>query len=184
MKDKKVKEIMIPLSDYATVSEDDTLETAIRELKAAQKDTKHIHKHRAVLAYDKDGNITGKISFACILHALEPKYRQLEHHSNSNALGLSRFGLDDEYLNSLVENYSLWDETLDELVKKASKLKIKEIMYSLSDGEYVDEDVPVSEAIHQFILGCRQSLLVVKNEKVVGILRLPELFNLVYDVLE
>ena len=73
MKEKKIKEVMIPLSDYATISEDETLEHAIRELTEAQKDTKYTRKHRAVLAYDKDNNITGKLSIRSIFKALEPK---------------------------------------------------------------------------------------------------------------
>lgn len=183
MKDKKVKEVMIPLSDYATVSEDETLAAAIRELKESKKATKYTRTHRAVLAFDKDNNITGKVSFACIIQALEPKYRQLEHHSNSSKIGLSRFGLDDDFLNSM-ENHSLWDETLEELVKKASKLKVKDIMYTPSNGEYVDENLPLGEAVHQFILGCHQSLLVVSDDEVVGVIRLADLFDLVSELLE
>jgi len=175
---------MIPLSDYETMSEDDTLADAIKILKKAQCDTQCHHKHRAVLVYDKNNNITGKVSIRCILKALEPKYRQFEHPDPVDAIGLSRFGFNNEFLNSLLENFSLWDETLDELVQKASKLKIKKIMYAPSNGEYVDQNATVAEAVHQFILGCHQSLLVQKKEKVVGIIRLADIFDLVCDILE
>lgn len=184
MKEKKVKEVMIPLSDYATVSEDETLGHAIKELKEARNDAKYTRKHRAVLAFDKDSNITGKLSFRCIFKALEPKYRQFEHSENLGSIGLSRFGFNEDFLASLLDNFNLWDETLEELVKKASKLKIKDIMYTPSNGEFVDEDAPVAEAVHQFILGCHQSLLVVKKEQVVGVIRLVDLFDLVGDILE
>lgn len=182
MKDKKVKEIMIPLSDYATISEEETLANAIKVLKQSRNNTKYNHRHRAVLAYDKDNRITGKLSIRCILKALEPKYRQFEHPKNIGNIGLSRFGFNNEFLHSLLDNFNLWDETLEELVKKASKLKVKDIMYTPSSGEYVDEDAPVAEAVHQFILGCHQSLLVLKKDKVVGIIRLPDLFDLVCDI--
>ncbi len=184
MKEKKVKEVMIPLSDYATISEDETLKNAISELKEARKDTKYTRKHRAILAFDSDNSITGKVSFRCIFKALEPKYRQFEHPENGSGVNLSRFGFNDDFLSSLLENYSLWDETLDELVKKASKIKVKDIMYTPTPGtgEYVDEDAPVAEAVHQFILGCHQSLLVTKNRKVVGVIRLADLFDLVSDL--
>ncbi|MFH2059738.1 MAG: CBS domain-containing protein [Pseudomonadota bacterium] len=184
MKDKKVKEVMIPLSDYATVSEEDNLATAIKVLKEARDDTKYKYKHRAVLVYDKDNNISGKMSLRCILKALEPKYRQFEHPDSNGSIGLSRFGFNNDFLTSLLENLSLWDETLEELVKKASKLKVKTLMYSPSNGEYVDEDAPITEAVHQFILGCHQSILVMKKDKVVGILRLSDVFDLVCEILE
>ena len=183
MKDKKVKEIMIPLSDYATVSEEDTVVHAIKALKSAQNDTKYKYKHRAVLVYDNNKQISGKMSMFDIIKALEPKYRHFEHTDNTGRMGLSRFGLSHEFLNSLIENFSLWDETLEELVKKASKLQVKEVMYTPTDGEYVDEDTPVAEAVHQFILGCHQSLLVRKENKIVGIVRLTDIFNLVSDIL-
>ncbi|MCP3875966.1 MAG: CBS domain-containing protein [Desulfobacteraceae bacterium] len=184
MIDKKVKEVMIPLSDYATVSEDETLAIAIKELRDSKKDTKYTRKHRAVLAFDKDNNITGKLSFRCIFKAMEPKYRQFEHPENIGSIGLSRFGFNEDFLSALVENFSLWDETLEELVKKASKVKIKDVMYSPQNSEYVDQDSPVAEAVHQFILGCHQSLLVTKDTEVVGIIRLADLFDQVCDILE
>lgn len=184
MRDKKVHEVMISISDYATVSEDDTLARAIKELKKARDDNRYKYKHRAVLAYGKDGNITGKVSMRCILKALEPKYRQFEHPDDTGSIGLSRFGFSNKFLVSLLEDLSLWDETLEELVKKAANLKVKNIMYTPSNGEYVDEDAPVAEAVHQFILGCHQSLLVLKGGRVVGVIRLSDLFDLVSEILE
>ena len=183
MKEKKAKEIMIPISDYANVSEEDSVVHAIKTLKKAQNDPKHKYKHRAVLVYDNNKHIAGKMSMFDILRALEPKYRKFEHTDNTGRIGLSRFGLSHEFLNSLKETFSLWDETLDELVKKASKLQVKEVMYTPTKGEYVDEDTPVAEAVHQFILGCHQSLLVLKNNKVVGVIRLIDIFNLVSEIL-
>jgi len=184
MRDKKVKEVMIPLSDYATVSEDDTLSDAIKILKTARDDTTYKYKHRAVLVYNKEKKVTGKVSLRCVLKALEPKYRQFEHPENIGSIGLSRFGFNEDFLNSLLENLSLWDETLEELAIKASKLQVKTIMYTPSNSEYVDADSPIAEAVHQFILGCHQSLLVLKEDKVVGILRLSDVFELVSDILK
>ncbi|CCK80107.1 CBS domain-containing protein [Desulfobacula toluolica] len=183
MKDKQVKEVMIPLSDYATVSEEETLVNAIKELQQSRNNTQLNHKHRAVLVYGKDNQITGKLSIRCILKALEPKYRQFEHPESIGNIGLSRFGFNNDFLKSLLDNFNLWDETLEELVKKASKLKVKNVMYTPSSGEYVDENAPISEAVHQFILGCHQSLLVLKEDKVVGIIRLPDIFDLVCEIL-
>lgn len=175
---------MIPLSNYETISEDGTLADAIKILKKAQYDTVCHYKHRAVLVYDKNNEVTGKVSIRCILKALEPKYRQFEHPEPADTIGLSRFGFNNDFLNSLLENFSLWDETLGELVKKSANRKIKDIMYTPSNGEYVEQDATVAEAVHQFILGCHQSLLVLDKGKVVGIIRLADIFDLVCDILE
>ena len=184
MKDRQVKSIMIPLTDYATVSENESLAFAIKVLKEAQGDKRYKYKHRAVLVYDEAGNICGKLSMRDILKALEPKYRQFGQATHAESFGLSRFGFSNDFLNSLLINYSLWDETLEELVKKTRNLKVKEVMYTPSLGEYVDQDAPLAEAVHQFILGCHQALLVLKNDKVVGVLRLSDLFDMVVKAIK
>ena len=99
-------------------------------------------------------------------------------------MGLSRFGLSCDFVHSLVENYNLWDESCDTLVVKAKKRKVKDIMHSPQEGEYVNEDVLIPEAIHQFILGHHQSLLVMnKQDKVIGILKLTDIFTLICDLM-
>ncbi len=184
MKDKKVKELMIPLSDYATVGESDTLAQAIKALKTAQADTKFIHKHRAVLVFDQDNKIVGKLGYRGILKALEPKYRQFEHAEDTGTIGLSRFGFNYDFLHSLVDRLALWDESMESLVKQAAGLKVGEVMSTPSKGEYVNPEAPVAEAVHQFILGCHQSLLVGKEKNVVGIIRLADIFDLVSDLVK
>ncbi|WDP92925.1 MAG: CBS domain-containing protein [Desulfobacter sp.] len=184
MKARNVSEFMIPLSDYATVSQDATLADAIRALKAAQSDTKFRHKHRAVLALGKGDTVVGKLGIREILKSLEPKYRQFEHSEDAGCIGLSRFGFNNDFLTSLVDKLELWDETMEELIAKAGRLRVKDIMYSPSQGEYVDQDAPIAEAVHQFILGCHQSLLVLDGDTVVGILRLADIFDLVCELTE
>jgi CBS domain-containing protein len=184
MHTKKVKEVMIPLNEYAIVNENETLEKAIKILYQSQKKiSPDAYKHRAILAYDETGTITGKVSELDILRALEPKYSQFGHTDHLAKMGLSRFGLSNDFLRSLIENYNLWDESFEFLVENAKNRKVKEIMYSPQEGEYVDEDIPIPEAIHQFILGHHQSLLVVKQDKVVGILRLTDIFKLICDLI-
>ncbi|WDP86762.1 MAG: CBS domain-containing protein [Desulfobacter sp.] len=184
MKARKVNELMIPLSDYATVLEDAFLADAIKALKTAQSDTKFQYKHRAILVLDPGNNVVGKLGIREILKALEPKYRQFEHSDDTASIGLSRFGFNMGFLSSLVDKLELWDETMEELVLKAGRLTVKDIMYSPSKAEYVDQTAPIAEAVHQFILGCHQSLLVLDGDVVVGILRLADIFDLVCDLIE
>ncbi len=183
MKAKKVKEIMITLSDYATVPDTETLAGAIQELKRSNADKQLNHKHRAVLVYDTDHHVIGKVGIREILKALEPKYRQFAGSDQAGSVSLSHFGFNQEFLYSLVDKYSLWHESMDNLVAKASQTPVKDIMYTPSRGEYVNIDAPVSEAVHQFIIGCHQSLLVVEKDRVVGILRLADLFDMVCEIM-
>jgi CBS domain containing-hemolysin-like protein len=183
MKAKKVKELMIPLSDYATVPDTETLAGAIQILKQVNADRQMNHKHRAVLVYDADHHVIGKVGIREILKAMEPKYRQFAGTDHPGNVSLSHFGFNQEFLSSLVDKYSLWHESMETLVAKAAKTTVKEIMYTPSRGEYVNIDAPVSEAVHQFIIGCHQSLLVVEKKRVIGILRLADVFDMVCDLM-
>ena len=182
MRNHKVKDLMIPLSDYATVSINDTLGQALKELKKAQTDPRFTHKHRAVLVYDDDNHIVGKLGIWEILKALEPKYLQFEHPESANSFGLSRFGFSPDFLHSLVEQFGLWNESINDLVNKASSQTVKELMYTPSHDEFIKYDAFVATAVHQFIIGCHQSLLVQKEDAVIGILRLADIIDLICDI--
>ncbi len=183
MKFKKVKELALPLSEYVTVKEDDTLGKAMEMLLGSQKkhSEEYNYKHQAVLVYDKNGEISGKVSALDVLRALEPKYSQFGRVDQLGKLGLSRFGLSNKFIGSMLDHYNLWNENSEILAKKAKNLKVKTIMHSLGEGEYVDENDNIAEAIHQLILGHHQSLLVLRDEKVVGILKLSDVFKLICD---
>ena len=172
MKSKSVKELMVPFSEYATVSEDATLYEAISALEKAQKEfDQSLYPHRAVLILGKNNKIVGKLSQLDILRALEPKYEDM-----IDAKPLSRFGFTSQFLKTIVSQYDLWNKPMDDICKKAAHMEIKNFMYTPGKGEYVDEDASLDEAIHQLVMGHHQSLLVTKNKDIVGIIRLTDIF--------
>jgi CBS domain-containing protein len=171
---------MVPLSEYTTVSEEATLYDAVLALEKAQQtfDPKK-HRHRAVLVYDKKDKIVGKLGQLDILKTLEPKYAEM------GDLGpLSRAGFSPEFLKSMIEKFALWDKPLSDICSKAAKMKVKDVMYTPTEGEYVEESASLGEAIHQLVMGHHQSLLVTKGEKIVGILRLVDVFRRVCDAMK
>ena len=90
MKSLIVSDLMIPLTEYATVSEDATLCDAILALEKAQGEfDQSRYRHRAVLVYDRQHKIVGKISQIDALKALEPKYKELLTDSSTRHLGFS-----------------------------------------------------------------------------------------------
>ncbi len=168
-----VKELMVPLSRYATVSEDSTLGEAVKALKMAQKEFDQTRdKHRAILITDKHNNIVGKLSQLDVIRALEPKYVKLDNRKQ-----LSRFGFSRDYMKAILKEHQLWDKSLEHICEKAATIIVKKIMYTPTDGEYVKEDATLEEAIHQLIMGRHQSLLVTRNKDIVGILRLTDVFR-------
>ena len=47
----------------------------------------------------------------------------------------------------------------------------------------IEPDAPLGEAIHQLVLGHHQSLLVTKDNQVVGVLRLADAYQTVADAI-
>ncbi len=178
MKSYSVNELMVPLSEYATVSEDATLYEAVLALEEAQEkfEDKHTrYRHRAILILDKDKNVVGKLSQLDVLRALEPKYQNLFEGKASH-----RFGFTKEFMKSMLQQHSLFASPLEDICHKAGAKNVKEFMYTPSEGEYVSEDASLGEAIHQLIMGHHQSLLVTRGGKIVGVLRLTDVFAAVF----
>jgi CBS domain-containing protein len=171
-----VKNLMVPLAEYATVSEEATLYEAIAALEKAQEEfgTKR-HKHRAILVLDKNRDVVGKISQLDALRALEPKYAEMQERP-----GLHRYGFTKKFMSSLLETYHLWDSPLQDIRAKSNEIPVSRFMYIPTEGEYVDEDATHDEAIHQLVVGHHQSLLVTKEGKITGVLRLSDVFAAIF----
>ncbi len=185
MNSKTVKDLMVPLSEYATVSEDATLIEAVKALKKAQKEFDQSRdRHRAILVYDKNNKIIGKVSQLDVLRALEPKYGQMGESNPLARHGLSRFGFSPRFMKTMMNQFQLWEKSMEETCKAAAKLNVREIMYAPTEGEYVEETASLSVAINQLLLGHHQSLLVTHAKEIVGILRLTDVFSEVVNVFE
>ena len=177
MKTFTVLDLMVPISEYATVSRDATLCDAILALEKAQEEFDQTrYRHRAVLVFDKNNNIVGKISQLDALKALEPKYAELMTDSSMRHLGFSN-----KYMQGMLDQFSLWAGPMADICKKAANRKVIDFMYTPTQGEYVRQDATLDTAIHQLIVGHHQSLLVTNNAgEIVGILRLSDVFAAVF----
>jgi len=174
MKTIGVKDLMVPLEDYVTISEEATLFEAVTALEKARDEidrTRYQDLHRALLVTDKNNRVVGKISMLDMLKALEPKYTGL-----GDAGRLSRAGFSAQFLQSMLDNASLWRSPLKDLCSKAAGFKVKNFLYAPTEGEYVEESATLDEAIHLLLMGHHQSLLVSKDKDIVGILRICDVF--------
>jgi CBS domain-containing protein len=177
MKSKRVKDIMVPLSEYATVSEEDSLRDAVAALKKSQANFDQAkYRHRAILVFDKNNVIVGKVSFLSILRALEPKYDEMLSDRGPLHMGFTR-----KFQKAMFESLKLWQSPLEHICKKAAEIKVKTFMVTPVENEMIGPDQELGEAIHQLLIGHHQSLLVAEGGKVVGILRLTDAFEAVAE---
>lgn len=171
---------MVPLEEYATVQEGATLGEAFLALEKAQEDFDQTkYRHRGILVLDADRKVLGKISQHDVLHALEPKYKEMGPNSKT-----AHFGFSTKFLHRLQEQFSLMDASLETICAEAVGLKVESFMATLSEGEYVESDASLSTAVHQLVMGHHQSLLVKEGNDVVGILRLTDVFSAIFHVMK
>ncbi|UCE66103.1 MAG: CBS domain-containing protein [Candidatus Zixiibacteriota bacterium] len=171
MEEKKVKDLMIKLDDYAVVDIDATLRDAILALEEAQKKIEPDRQpHRAVLVVNKNKRIVGKVGHLAFLKALEPKYEVIKDIDK-----LSRAGVSDEFISTMMDHYKLFRADFQDLCRKAMGIKVMDVMHSV--GESVDEEAPLAEALNQLIVQQTLSILVTRDGKVVGLLRLSDIFD-------
>ncbi|MFO7707889.1 MAG: CBS domain-containing protein [Desulfobacterales bacterium] len=180
MKSIVVKEMMIPLEEYATVSEEADLYEAVRALEEArEKYSQNNYRHRAVLVYGADRRIVGKLSQLDLIRGLEPKYKGLDELKE-----LSRFGVHPEQVHQMIKDYGLWKSPLEDICKSAARFKVKDVMATPTEKEHIAEDASLQEAVHQLVMGCHQSLLVTRASDIVGILRLTDVFSKISDLIK
>lgn len=172
----RVREIMVPIADYATVSENATMYDAVLALEKAQAEfDQSPYRHRAILVYNDRNKIVGKVSQLDLLMALEPKYNKI-----IDTGALSRTGYSLDYIETL-SHVGFWSKPLDDICKKAAAVEVKNFMYTPKDGEYISQDAELNEAVHQLIVGKHQSLLVTGGGDIVGVLRLTDVYRLVCE---
>ncbi len=97
---------------------------------------------------------------------------------------LERSGFSPDLIKSMLEDNALWAKPLQFVRERATELKVGDFIQTPSDSEYIDENAPLGEAAHQLIVQPHLSLLVTSGDKVVGILRLSDVFSKVCDIIK
>ncbi|MDZ7663729.1 MAG: CBS domain-containing protein [Desulfotignum sp.] len=190
MKNTLVKEIMVPLADYATVDENATMAEAVLALEQARnRFDKEKLKHRAILVSNSQNQVVGRISYLDFLQGLEPKYNEIEELYNTinRKLG-SRYHLAADYsperFQAQIQKYNLWEKPLHNLCGKAAACLAKDFMHIPEESDYIREDATLDQAIHQFVLVRTQSLLVKNTRDITGILRLSDVTETIFAMVK
>lgn len=169
METRTVKELMMPLSEYALVPRSATLKEALRIMRQTrQRLIGERHGPRAVLVVDDQQRVIGQLGHLDILRALEPKY---SHMGDLDLL--SRAGVSDQLVHSLLDNLKMWEGTLDDACRRAALQPVASLMQPISES--IAGEASISEAIHKILISQSMRLLVTENEQVVGVLRLADL---------
>lgn len=170
MNNLKVKELMIPVSEYTRVSEDRTLQEAM-QLLADDANRKNLeHAHRDLLVEDKKGRIIGKVTMADIFNYMEPQYEKIRSSNGKHVLEYS-------LVQKIFRDFDLWSQPLENLCERAAATRIKDIMHEPEKSEYLTTEASLERALHNYIMGIHQPMLITENDEVVGVLRLGDVFE-------
>jgi CBS domain-containing protein len=172
-----VKDLMVPISEYAAVSVGTSLLDAIRVLERAQDAyTVSKYHHRAILVLDPAGQVVGKISQLRALKAIEG-----EHEFHDEIEEMRTFNFSEAYIAQLRDKYRSRKKIIEEdTLRDAAGKKVEEFMQAPTPGEYVSEDCSLDTAIHKLVAGTHLSLLVTRNKEIVGVLRISDVFAAVF----
>ncbi len=181
MENYLVKDLMVPISEYATVSIGTTLIDAVRVLEKAQEAyTVSKYQHRAILVLDDAGDVVGKIGQLRALKAID---RQFDFADEIEEV--KKFQFSDGYVAALRDRYRTKGDVLNtKALRQAANKKVEEFMQKPAPGEYVAEDSTLDAAIHRLVAGTHLSLLVTRGKKIVGILRIADVFAAVFHEME
>ena len=167
---KHVKDIMLPLSDYAVVDEDATVLEALKSLQRSQeKLPPDKQPHRAILVKNRHGEIVGKFHHFAFLRALAPERKAM----GTLAL-MDRAGVADDLRDSSMKMLDFLTADLMDVCERARNVAVRDV-YTTTIS--IPEDAPLSDAISSFLKHQTLSLLVTRQGKTVGILRLSDLFE-------
>jgi len=177
MENNRIKDLMVPISEYATVVVGTSLIDAIHALDHAQENyTTNKYQHLAILVLNEDGDVVGKISQLRALKAIEPDF-----DFTAEIEKLKKFHFSEAYISQLRDSYRSQGQIIEpHTLKEAGQKKVEAFMQTLSPGEYISEDSNLDMAIHKLVSGTHLSLLVTRDKKIVGVLRIADVFTAVF----
>ena len=109
-----------------------------------------------------------------IFRSLEPNYRKVRNAQNNQTLT-------DEFVMKAVREFNLWLEPAEDICARGSKVTVADAMHIPEKLEYVQEDDPLERALNYYVMGVHQPLIVKNGEKITGVLRFGDIFEVVRE---
>jgi len=175
MRDIKVKEIMIPIDQYVKVTEEDGLMDVIQALENS-KSKEEGHAHRDAIVMDHNGNFIGKVTMIDFFMALEPNYQKV---NVDDIVAGGKGELNKEMLMNILNDFDLWVEPTADLCKRGESVKVSDMMHIPKDAEYIQEEDSIEKALHLYVMGAHQPLIVQREDTVTGVLRFGDIFEII-----
>ena len=155
---------MIPIEDYTTLTEEHTIREAIEVIRSSfypRLQTSRIMEtgHRSLLVMDSQNNVKGVVAIIELLECIMPPYLSAPKPSMADSIQYSTM---------------FWKGEFKRSVKKSANKKLRDIMGP--PPFVIDYNANLMEASWAMVSNKERRLVVLKNGKVVGVVREQDLF--------
>ena len=173
-----VRELMVTAAKCGCIHQDVTIREAIVMLERGDNgplaDGDALN-YEALLVLDNDNLVVGKLSPTEIVINMDPIY-----HSQQGPEPIAHTaaaGLTPALLKSLTQDMPSRCESFEKICQNVLNLTVKDCMSPPQGNECVLGSETLEGAIHKFATGNHQSLMVTSGKRIVGILRLSDVFQ-------
>jgi CBS-domain-containing membrane protein len=181
---KRVKDIMVPIAEYETVDVNDLLCDVLVVLKKNYENARMGepgHFHKTVFVTDRSKKIVGKISMYDLIRGLVPESsKHLEFPKRGSYVRTSRIWEIEEKTDELLEQIGWLSRSFVDLVRQEVQKKVKDIMAPV-DPILKEEDT-INQAIYIMFKKNAREPLVLRKDKVVGVLDLTRVFSELLEI--
>jgi len=163
--EKRVRDVMVHIEEYTTIQEDWTVRKAIEKLResfACKVSTTRIMEtgHRSVLVFDGSGRkVKGILSILDLIRAMMPAYLSAPRPSTADSIQYSPM---------------FWRGMFAREIRNLAEKRIREVMSPAPLT--IDAQSNLMEAAYLMHGGKERRLVVVSEDKVVGVIREQDLF--------
>jgi CheY-like chemotaxis protein len=169
--EKLVKNIMVPIEDYTTLTEDATVWEAVKKLRESFSMavcTSRLMEtgHRSIVVFDKQGKLKGILSIKDLMEATMPAYLSAPKPSMADSIQYSPM---------------FWAGAFNREVRELAKLRVEEIMSPAPMT--IKADANLMEAAYIMVTNQIRRMAVMDGPRVVGVIREQDLFFEMEEIL-
>ena len=164
---KRVRDIMIPLSVFPSVRTDETLRVAVAVIEDAELEVGLRRSlPRALLVFDRTGDLVGVVRRRDLMRGLEPKFlvsQPLEYRKKLFDIAVD-------------PNLTLFSyERVVKGIREQSSRPVRDVMLPIDIT--IEADEPIMKAVYEMVTASLTLIPVTDDGNVVGVLRSVDLFH-------
>ena len=160
------RDFMIPIEEYPHITDASSICEAMAMMRSALIES---HKYRTILVTDADQHLLGYLSLRDLIRAVGPRYLRKETPDYKGHQPFQGIPTD---LSALA---LIWQEGFTVKIREEAKKPVREMMTLI---EYtVSPEDPFTKCIYLMLVQNELIIPVAEDEKVIGVIRLVDIFE-------